>query len=287
MSINYQSILDASADLTDNIFSDRWPTNTINYTFLNILPSYYYTLDTIFPASWIIFSDIDTGPTLGTEDFDMFRPQQIAATNFILSTSASFNSMTAAYRVSFSDVTNISFSEKIQTEANPNDVGEITLLNVQLEDNPITNPEPLVGQTRLPGDIIADQGAGDVFIDRNVSANQDILLFPAGQAFWTLLHELGHAVGGLDHISGTYDSQKYTVMSYNTNSETFPVRPYTLQILDIAALQEQYGTRNYTTRAADTIYSPGNGLAPLGVNFPFMYTIWDGSGNGLMHQVLI
>jgi len=119
------------------------------------------------------------------------------------------------------------------------------------------------------------------------------------------MHETAHAVAGFKDIDDTslsatiYDDHKYTIMSYSgqpgspdglaeTNvtdhSDGFRVSPYGLQLLDIAAMQEEFESRNYTTRDDNTFYGAGTlqdgfrGFAPLGVDKPFIYTIWDGKG---------
>ncbi len=279
MSINYQDIFNSASYLTNNVFSGGWNSNSVQYSFLNVIPDYYYSSTSLStPASWIVNSEIDTGLTLGDEDFDVFRSRQIEVVNFMLGTSNKFDTMSSNYRVSFSDVTNITFSEKPQLVDDPNNVGDITFINADLEDSFFPNDSLLLGLTRLPNDLTAGQGAGDVFIDRNVINNSDPLLVLGGSAFWTLMHELGHAAGGLDHISGAFDNKKYTMMSYNADPEIV-LSPYTLQLLDIVALQDQYGERNYTTRNGSNTYKFGQGFAPRDLNSPFTYTIWDGSGN--------
>lgn len=123
-------------------------------------------------------------------------------------------------------------------------------------------------------------------------------------AFFTVLHETGHAMG-LKHsqdakgafaaIPADRDSIEYTVMSYHsyvggpTGGYTLSSSSYpqTLMMYDIAALQVLYGA-NYNTNGGDTVYKwdPTTGQmslngvgqgAPVG-NKIFM-TIWDGGGN--------
>ena len=123
-------------------------------------------------------------------------------------------------------------------------------------------------------------------------------------AYFTVLHETGHAMG-LKHsqdargafaaIPADRDSIEYTVMSYHSyvgsplsgytiSSSSYP---QTLMMYDIAALQTLYGA-NYGTNGGDTVYkwNPATGEmslngvgqgAPVG-NRIFM-TIWDGGGN--------
>ncbi len=110
-----------------------------------------------------------------------------------------------------------------------------------------------------------------------------------------IIHELGHALG-LDHpfddgnstaphLPADEDNLQYTVMSYNPHPgmhydfSTANNYHYSLQLYDIAALQEIYG-RDYNTRKDATIYDLGHGLGGTGTdqNKPFIYTIWDGGG---------
>lgn len=81
------------------------------------------------------------------------------------------------------------------------------------------------------------------------------------------------------------NSQKYTVTSYNNApgmSADFvtgndAVAPWTLQLMDIAALQSIYG-RNYDKLAGDTTYTIDFMNPNANKATPFLYTIWDGGG---------
>lgn len=124
----------------------------------------------------------------------------------------------------------------------------------------------------------ASQIAGDIFIN-TLDADAQTFLQPGQKGFWLLAHELAHAIGGLDdYQSGDpNNSQRYSIMSYNTVEGVYATG---LQLLDIAAIQDTYEQRNYTTRAGDTEYALGKGLgfAGWGEDQAFLYTIWDGSG---------
>ncbi|NEQ51918.1 MAG: hypothetical protein F6K11_17560 [Leptolyngbya sp. SIO3F4] len=116
-----------------------------------------------------------------------------------------------------------------------------------------------------------------------------------GYQVW--LHELGHAVGGLNDVtmgrnpddqyaassesrnkgmdghilSSWQDNQKYTIMSYIGHPDMPGVRPRSLGLYDIAAIQTLYGA-NWSHNAGHNNYSWGH-------NETFIETIWDGGGH--------
>lgn len=105
--------------------------------------------------------------------------------------------------------------------------------------------------------------------------------FPGGSAYFTLLHETGHAIG-LKHsgnynpsdsgpaLSGSEDSWDATVMSYragaSANTGNFASTP---MIYDIAAVQYLYGA-NHSYNAGSTTYNVNGAKVAA--------TIWDGNG---------
>lgn len=112
-----------------------------------------------------------------------------------------------------------------------------------------------------------DAREGDVWVSTLFPENYEL---EAGEeGYYTLLHEIGHALG-LQHsftdpdYPEDEDDTRYTVMSY-----TFPVMPKTYMLYDILALQEIYGA-NMTYRTGDDAYafSPGE----------VYNTIWDAGG---------
>ncbi|MGH1404168.1 MAG: Ig-like domain-containing protein, partial [Alphaproteobacteria bacterium] len=108
------------------------------------------------------------------------------------------------------------------------------------------------------------------------------------QSFKVVLEETLHSLGvdsrTEDAVGTIYNNQKYSVAAYqdshapgmfNFFSGTI-VAPHTLQIMDIAALQEIYG-RNYGSFAWNTDYTLSV-MNPDGDDSAFLYTIWDGGG---------
>jgi len=151
------------------------------------------------------------------------------------------------------------------------------------------------------GQSTAGDVAGDVWFSYRYGDYENPV---AGDyAYYTFLHEIGHAVG-LNHphdgevygtVSAKYDNMNYTVMTYRSyegmgieapfHNEDFGY-PQTYMLLDIAALQFMYGA-DFTFNAGNTTYtwSPFggefyiNGTLTLdpGANKIFM-TLWDGGG---------
>ncbi|HEY0026620.1 MAG TPA: M10 family metallopeptidase C-terminal domain-containing protein, partial [Allosphingosinicella sp.] len=147
----------------------------------------------------------------------------------------------------------------------------------------------------------ADPVAGDVWFN-NSSHDYDAPKV-GDYAYYTFLHEIGHALG-LNHphdgeyygtVSLPRDNLNYTVMSYRSyegmgieapyNNEDYGF-PQTYMMLDIAALQQMYGA-NYRANSEDTVYSwdpatgamreNGSARVSPAANKVFM-TVWDGGG---------
>ena len=262
----------------------------LEYTFLISRPSYY---------PWWEPDGVESYDLLQLE----LRNQQKNAVQYILDDVGEGNpyAYASGYRVSFSDVTNLSFLEKQQSPSSPDDVGQITYLNANLDDN----RWGLASTMPTSFDI-----SGDVFIGLEL-ANLDSELELGKVGFWVLLHETAHAVVGFDdiglafHVSAgaMYDDHKYTIMSYSDQEDTpdglretditdhadgFQVMPYGLQLLDVLETQAEFGGRNYETRDSNTAYGAATlengfqGFAPQGINTPFIYTIWDGGGTDII-----
>ena len=182
---------------------------------------------------------------------------------------------TENYRVSYPDIINAFFSES-------STLGQI----IVMDQNAYSSTELSKGFIpTLTNQSL--QTAGDVFIN-SLDTAALTQLAPGQYGFWLLTHELGHAIGGFDDVVNTaevntsLDSQRYTIMSYNPLAGVYADG---LQLLDIEALQDTYGQRNYTTRADNTEYALGQGLGFAGSTeaTPFLYTIWDGSGTDIIN----
>jgi serralysin len=151
----------------------------------------------------------------------------------------------------------------------------------------------------FPGDTAASSIAGDVWLN-NDAVSQTSLRF-GSYDFYTILHELGHAVG-LAHpgdynaapgVAITYaanaqfaqDSLQYTVMSYfaetNTGANFNGTYADTLMLYDVFALHQLYGA-DFSTRAGNTVYgfnSLAGDVYNFAVNVDPALCIWDGGGN--------
>ncbi|PTQ89028.1 nidogen-like domain-containing protein [Agitococcus lubricus] len=112
--------------------------------------------------------------------------------------------------------------------------------------------------------------------------------FMSHYGYMTLIHEMGHALG-LKHphnsfgypddgsnvfplLDGTYDSTRYTVMSYN-NTETVGdnIFSQTYSVFDVAALQYLYG--------ANSDYNHTNTIYQYNLDTSYYFeTLWDGGG---------
>jgi Ca2+-binding RTX toxin-like protein len=135
--------------------------------------------------------------------------------------------------------------------------------------------------------------AGDIWVSTASSGYTDTDWTVGSYNFYSLIHEIGHAIGlkhpfeGSSQLAINLDSRLYTVMSYtdapnslfvqviqNANGSvswsSFKVAPETLMLLDIAAIQYLYGI-NTSYKAGDDIYT-------FDTRTPFFKTIWDGGG---------
>ncbi len=192
----------------------------------------------------------------------------------------------------YSDVANITFVE----ETNGSGSLKLGFVNLPTTDkNNDGNPDSFtLGITHKPS-----TSGVSLFIDQGgVSGeNPKDMKFEKGSwEYSTLLHELGHAVGGFNDttigrnedekyddksvkwnrgingktLSQEQDSNKYTIMSYNSHPDMLDVQPRTLMLYDIAAIQAVYGA-NWKHNAGNNVYS-------YKTDETFLETIWDGGG---------
>jgi serralysin len=156
------------------------------------------------------------------------------------------------------------------------------------------------GYAQYPGSTAASSQSGNVHI--NIAGGNSTTSLPMGSySFYTLMHELGHAVGlshpGLynagigqtityaSNAQFTQDTHQYTVMSYFDESYTtgtgYGGYADGLMLFDVYALQQIYGA-NTTTRIGDTVYgfnsTAGNNLFNFAANTNPSFCLWDAGG---------
>ena len=140
----------------------KWLGSSIQYTFIQSLPDYYFNTDF---ASWYS-NEVNT-----TEGFTTFDDKQEQAIFYLLespdSTKISGNYISEVdYRVSYPDVINFSFSEQYQSG---NSVGNITFLNATL-----LAPEGEDAIGFFPDTYgIGSQEKGDIIVDQISEVNKD------------------------------------------------------------------------------------------------------------------
>ena len=111
--------------------------------------------------------------------------------------------------------------------------------------------------------------ASDVWLEDGLSTQT---LDPGSEAYKTLLHEIGHAIG-LKHpiLPEEEDSRAFTVMSSGNHPTMGFEEPSTYMQYDIATLQYLYGA-NHTYRTDDDVYTADE-LSDV------ILTLWDAGGN--------
>ncbi|MEI7694894.1 MAG: M10 family metallopeptidase C-terminal domain-containing protein [Chlorobium sp.] len=156
-------------------------------------------------------------------------------------------------------------------------------------------------------------GAGQVWLSSTWATNADSGMTPGGYGLFTMIHEIGHALG-LSHPgdynagSGTaityannavfaQDNRQYTVMSYfggylkgvgwqQDGTSANYIYPQTLMVYDMAAIQAKYGA-DTKTRTTNTVYGfncslaatdPEDKIFDFTLNANPIFTIWDAGG---------
>jgi Ca2+-binding RTX toxin-like protein len=268
----------------------------LGYTFdstFNPIPTYYYVGGN--PANGYV-TDYTNYVTTGDEE--SVQPGQTSLIRYFLSDTTG-----VTFRDSFSDVTHL----QLQEQNYPSATGEVFIMNTDLNTDADGNVPD--GRGTIPTtDTIGTGFAGDVWLSDSTSDTTSLMqsqLAPGQQGALIILHELAHAIGGLQHPSDagiTEDNQQYTIMSdipsgWYVGTDTFlhagtnalyydsdtPLYAYGLQLLDIAAIQSAYQSRNYSERSDNTLYDLGNGLGwSTDTSKAFIYTIWDGGGTDVI-----
>lgn len=184
----------------------------------------------------------------------------------------------------FQEVANITFSETSASSAGMMAIGQLEedYSNYSITTTAVTLPYNPILFSDSP-----ELKHGDIFFN----ANNDFWDGSIGyktQQFKVLLEEALHSLGVDSRTTeavGTYlNNQKYSVAAYQNDYAPgmysflsgIIVAPHTLQIMDIAALQEIYG-RNYSSFSGNTNYTLSV-MNPSANDAAFLYTIWDGGG---------
>ena len=135
--------------------------------------------------------------------------------------------------------------------------------------------------------------AGDIWLSTQASGAKDSDWSVGSYNFYSLMHELGHALGlkhpfqGTPQLSAALDVRSYTVMAYDNPAASSWVEvkstasggyswsaktivPSTPMVGDILALQYLYG--------ANTRANSGNDVYDIDPSVPFYKTLWDTQG---------
>jgi serralysin len=248
-----------------------WGASTITFSF----PSVSWHYQSGYFSDW----DLDGYNAISAfENFAGFRSDQIGAARFALEANVG-----GAYSVEGFTLRN--FAEV------SNGSGIIRLAN---SNDPGTNYS---AYSLFPANTAT---GGDVFLGNSAQG----FAYAGSFAWWTTLHEIGHALGlrhphqGLGDntaiLPNDWDTFDFSIMTYNSYSSVTNYgyrtpeynHPQTFMMLDIRALQYQYGA-DYSVNGGNTTYSwdPASGRAYVNgfntitpaANIVYQ-TIWDGNG---------
>jgi hypothetical protein len=214
-----------------------------------------------------------------------------AAENTLLAISPFMKSQAKHTLDLMEEFTLLNFSEVTETASGSENYGQIRLLSIDLPSalGSAYKPYPSYYSS---GDIYIDNSPSILIADAQIETGED--------AYNTIIHEFGHAVG-LDHPFGGLTTEEvpsgsvrksvqHTVMSYDTYSgysggtyvdsgtgAKMGYFPQTWMIDDIAALQYMYGVNEQTNRI-DNTYNVSN-LSNSSISDGIIYqTIWDAAG---------
>jgi Ca2+-binding RTX toxin-like protein len=202
-----------------------------------------------------------------------------------------FNSIQVASAIgalnTWANVSNIKLSQVTESSTN---VGDIRFAFTSAIDKTSTL-ETAWGWASYPDSFWPS--AGDIWVSTASSGYTDTDWTVGSYNFYSLIHEIGHAIGlkhpfeGTSQLSTNLNSRLYTVMSYtdapnslfvkvieNANGSvswsSFTVAPETPMLLDISAIQYLYGV--------NTTYKTGDDIYTFDTSTPFFKTIWDAGG---------
>lgn len=196
----------------------------------------------------------------------------------------SYWSLDGGFQYDQNSITAFTADQQSATRAILNDIERftnITFVEVGGDTNPdmgFSNALASSGSTTLGGSAYYPtgwDGAGDIFINTNFWGYDGAATDGSYNKF-ILMHEIGHALG-LEHtftagLTGEENSEKYSVMAYDTTPWGSFVTAESFQLYDIYSLQQLYGV-NTTDSNGDDTYILRAGDA---------YTIWDSGGNDTM-----